>query len=179
MHRATLAQIVSVATAAAAATVMITASAQAFGDAPKPTIDCRKKKNRSHPDCKNPQNPGGQHRVDAAYSAAYILAQRSEYAKARDILRAVEDSGDVRIYNYLGYTTRKLGDPEAALVYYLRALSMRPDYALARSYMGEAYVALGRLSDARSELTKIKSLCGKRCDAYRALEDAIEARRRG
>ena len=71
-------------------------SAAAFGDAPKPTIDCRKKKNKSRPECANPQHPGGQNQsenraggaeralslrsVDAVYSAAYVLAQRGEFA---------------------------------------------------------------------------------------------------
>ena len=147
--------------------------AMAFGEAPKPKIDCRKKKNEAHPDCQNPKNGSDAQKVDAAYSAAYVLAQRAEYARARDVLRTVEASGDPRILNYLGYTTRKLGDPRAALVYYRRALGIQPDYAMARSYMGEAFIALGRVGEARLELANIERLCGPRCDAYRALAKAL------
>lgn len=145
----------------------------AFGEAPKPKIDCRKQKNKSHPDCKNPQNPGTQNNVDAAYSAAYVLAKRGEFLLAQSVLRSVEASGDKRVLNYLGYTTRKLGNPESALVYYRRALEVDPSYAMARSYMGEAFVALEREADARGQLTAIAEICGATCDAYKALAQVL------
>jgi tetratricopeptide (TPR) repeat protein len=178
-------RIVGLAVALALACGTAAGTAVAFGEAPKPKIDCRKKKNEAHPDCQKPEktersNSNAEaHEIDAAYSAAYVLAQRGEYASAREILRTVEASGDPRILNYLGFTTRKLGAPKAALAYYRRALDVRPDYAMARSYMGEAYIALGRVSEAKSELVRIERLCGVRCDAYRALENALHAKRRG
>ncbi len=39
--------------------------------------------------------------------------------------------------NYIGYTTRKLGDVDKGLEYYHEALLLDPNYLLAREYLGE------------------------------------------
>ena len=56
---------------------------------------------------------------------------------------------------YWGFTSRKLGDVEAAMAWYDAALAANPDNLLARAYRGMAYVEMGDLTLARAELEDI------------------------
>jgi tetratricopeptide (TPR) repeat protein len=74
-----------------------------------------------------------------------------QYARARDefteALRNVSTMHEA--WNGLGYSLRKLGDYENALLAYDKALSIRPSYPEAMEYRGEAYLALNRVDDAK------------------------------
>jgi len=160
----------------------------AMGDEPQPVVDCRKRKNRDRPECKKPPSvtdAGGPTTVSSAklsddqiYAAGYALANAGQFAKARALFLTAADQSAPRILNYLGFTTRKLGDPKAALTYYEQALKAKPDYAVARSYYGEALVETGRVDAAREQLTKIRAICGTTCEAYVALAEKLEATRK-
>lgn len=64
--------------------------------------------------------------------------------------RAVRlDPGLAEAWNYVGYTSRKLGSYDDALAAYEKALTLRPGYPDALEYRGEAYLALNRLPDAK------------------------------
>ena len=52
-------------------------------------------------------------------------------------------------WNYVGYTSRKLGHYDEALSAYDRALALKPGYPDAIEYRGEAYLALDRPDDAK------------------------------
>ncbi len=52
-------------------------------------------------------------------------------------------------WNYLGYTSRKLGNYDDALAAYGKALALKPGYADALEYRGEAYLGLNRVDDAK------------------------------
>ena len=52
-------------------------------------------------------------------------------------------------WNYVGYTSRKLGNYDEALAAYDKALSLKPGYPDALEYRGEAYLGLGRIDDAK------------------------------
>ena len=52
-------------------------------------------------------------------------------------------------WNYVGYTSRKLGNYDEALSAYDRAIALKPGYPDAIEYRGEAYLALGRPDDAK------------------------------
>jgi tetratricopeptide (TPR) repeat protein len=52
-------------------------------------------------------------------------------------------------WNYVGYTSRKLGNYDAALSAYGQALTLRPGYADALEYRGEAFLGLNRVTDAQ------------------------------
>jgi tetratricopeptide (TPR) repeat protein len=54
------------------------------------------------------------------------------------------------VLNGLGYSHRKLGLLDEAIGYYRRALALDPSYVLAREYLGEGYVAAGKIALARS-----------------------------
>ena len=52
-------------------------------------------------------------------------------------------------WNYVGYTSRKLGNYDDALSAYQQALTLRPGYPDALEYRGEAFLGLSRVSDAQ------------------------------
>ena len=53
-------------------------------------------------------------------------------------------------WNYVGYTSRKLGDYDKALQAYDEALRLNPSYGEAIEYRGEAYLGLNRIDDAKN-----------------------------
>jgi tetratricopeptide (TPR) repeat protein len=53
-------------------------------------------------------------------------------------------------WNYVGYTSRKLGEYDKALQAYDEALRLNPSYGEAIEYRGEAYLALNRIEDAKN-----------------------------
>jgi tetratricopeptide (TPR) repeat protein len=59
------------------------------------------------------------------------------------------DSQRYDAWNYVGYTSRKLGHYDDALAAYDKALALKPGYPEAIEYRGEAYLAVSRLADAR------------------------------
>jgi tetratricopeptide (TPR) repeat protein len=75
----------------------------------------------------------------------------ASYERARDEFTvAVQNVGTLHeAWNGLGYSLRKLGNYPAALTAYDKALSLRPTYAEAIEYRGEAYLALNRIDDAK------------------------------
>jgi tetratricopeptide (TPR) repeat protein len=76
---------------------------------------------------------------------------RSSYGGAlKKFTKATElNPAMFQAWNYVGYTHRRLGDYEAALVAYDRALTLKPDYAEAIEYRGHAYLGLNRLGEAK------------------------------
>ena len=58
-------------------------------------------------------------------------------------------------WNLVGYTSRKLGNYDQALKAYATCLDIKPDYAPAREYLGEAYVELGQIDKAREQLVML------------------------
>ena len=52
-------------------------------------------------------------------------------------------------WNYVGYSNRKLGNYDAALAAYEKALTLKPGYPDALEYRGEAFLGLSRVSDAQ------------------------------
>ena len=107
------------------------------------------------------------------YEVARNLAYETRYDEAISILKLAKNQNDPRILNYLGYSTRKSGNVEKGLMYYQAALKINPDYTLARSYMGEAYMQLGNVSAAKAQLAEIKLRCKGSCPEYVALENKI------
>ena len=53
-------------------------------------------------------------------------------------------------WNYVGYTSRKLGEYDKALQAYDEALRLNPAYGEAIEYRGEAYLGLNRIDDAKN-----------------------------
>ena len=73
--------------------------------------------------------------------------------------------------NYLGFTTRKLGDFENGEKYYLLGLEIDPNHVGINEYLGELYVVTNRLNLAKERLKVLES-CN--CDEYTELKEIIE-----
>ena len=72
--------------------------------------------------------------------------------------------------NYLGFTTRKLGDYENGEKYYLLGLEINPNHIGINEYLGELYVATGRHNLAVERLEVLKSC---KCEEYEQLKAII------
>ena len=108
-----------------------------------------------------------------AYIGGRSLAYEGRYEEALAVLAMAGETRDPRVLNYRGYATRKMGDVEGALPHYYAALKADPDYTLVREYLGEAFLQLGRVDDARAQLAEIAERCGRTCREYAMLERAI------
>ena len=106
------------------------------------------------------------------FYAGYWLAKTGHYRAALEYLRATKIK-DARIETYIGFATRKLGDVTGALKHYTAALEFDPSDTVARSYLGEAYLALKKPDLARAELSQIEMRCGKHCKEYTDLSKAL------
>ena len=72
--------------------------------------------------------------------------------------------------NYLGFTTRKLGDFESGEKYYLQGLAINPTHIGINEYLGELYVSTGRHNLAVERLEILK---GCNCKEYEQLKAII------
>jgi tetratricopeptide (TPR) repeat protein len=108
------------------------------------------------------------------YQQGRALAFAGEYDWALEVLGAVADKKDPRVLNYIGYSHRKAGRFDEAFGYYHKALEIDPNFVLAREYLGEGYVAAGRIDLAKVQLNEIASRCGTTCEEYQELAEHIE-----
>ena len=77
------------------------------------------------------------------------------------------------ILNYMGYTSRKIGNFEQAEKFYLKGLSIKPDHNGINEYLGELYVQTNRIDKAKERLDVLKN-CN--CEEYKELELIIKTR---
>ena len=77
--------------------------------------------------------------------------------------------------NYLGFTTRKLGDYENGEKFYLEGLAIEPNHIGINEYLGELYVVTNRISLAKERL-KILENCN--CEEYIQLKEIIDGVRK-
>ena len=107
------------------------------------------------------------------YQQARLLAKAGEYEWALQVLAAIQNQNDPRVLNYTGYSNRKAGRLEIGITYYRKALAIDPNFVLAREYLGEGYVAAGRIDLAQAELSEIRSRAGADSEEYKDLAKAI------
>ncbi len=100
------------------------------------------------------------------------LAYAGRYSEAQEVL-AQMDQSDGLVLTYWGFTHRKLGDLTTANAHYLRAIELDPGNLLARSYMGQGYVADGDHAGARAQLREIRARGGRETWAEFSLRNAI------
>lgn len=101
---------------------------------------------------------------------AFALDGRFEDAV---VTLAAANQDDPRVLNYLGYSSRKAGRLSEGMRYYEAALALDPDFALARSYMGQALLQQGDRDGAEAQLARIETISGTRSDEYLQLYDAL------
>ena len=91
-----------------------------------------------------------------------------------DIVKSDTDNADA--FNLLAYSQRKIGDYDAALGNYQKALSIDPEHRGANEYLGELYLTLDNLPAAEERLKVLDDACGLfGCKEEDELEEAIEA----
>ena len=96
-----------------------------------------------------------------------------KYEKAQKLLikSNKKTPGKADTLNYLGFTTRKLGDYENGEKYYLMGLKINPNHTGINEYLGELYIATNRMDLARERL-KVLENCN--CEEYAELKYIIE-----
>ena len=77
------------------------------------------------------------------------------------------------ILNYMGYTSRKIGNFDQAEKFYLTGLNIDPNHNGINEYLGELYVQTNRLDKANDRLEVLKN-CN--CDEFKELELIIKTR---
>ena len=77
--------------------------------------------------------------------------------------------------NYLGFTTRKLGDYAGGEKYYLQGLALEPNHIGINEYLGELYVVTNRIDLAKERLNILKS-CN--CEEYNELKEIIDGKKK-
>ena len=98
---------------------------------------------------------------------------KKRYLKAQKLLLLSNKEKPLQAdtLNYLGFTTRKLGDYEKGEEFYLQGLKIEPNHNGINEYLGELYIATNRMDLAKERLEVLKS-CD--CKEYKQLKEIIE-----
>ena len=81
------------------------------------------------------------------------------------------DKKNPDILNYMGYTTRKVGNFDQAEKFYLEGLKIKPNHNGINEYLGELYVQTNQINKANERLSVLKN-CN--CDEYNELQLIIK-----
>jgi len=112
--------------------------------------------------------------ADSEYNRGVRARVAGDWKAAEAAFRraiALRPGGFPDAWNELGYALRNQGRYPESLQAYDEALRLRPDFPEALEYLGEAYVKVGRLPDARRVLDRLRLLDARRA---RELAEAIE-----
>ena len=131
-------------------------------------------------------NDGGSSAKKTNYEKAVLLVKSAKkyekkgksekakkvYSKAQKLLIKSNEKkpGKADTLNYLGFTTRKLGDFENGEKYYLQGLAVDPKHKGINEYLGELYVATNRHNLAVERLGVLE---GCNCEEYDQLKAVI------
>ncbi|WPZ34985.1 tetratricopeptide repeat protein [Thalassobaculum sp. OXR-137] len=115
---------------------------------------------------------------DPELERAIAMVWAEQFAEAEPLLHAAlkRNPKDPDAWNYLGFTTRKLGKFAEAQEYYFNALRLDPEHLKAMEYLGELYLQTGRTELARDLLDRITVLCKDKetCEERDQLAAAFE-----
>jgi tetratricopeptide (TPR) repeat protein len=106
----------------------------------------------------------------------WVLAKSGHLEEGRELFALVADhpKANPEALNGLGYTNRKLGNFDIAIMYYKRSLAIDPNYLDAREYLGEGYVTAGKLDLAKEQLAEIAKRGGTNIEQFAELSEAID-----
>jgi len=110
---------------------------------------------------------------DELMQAARELAHAERFEDAQAVLAAMPNQDDDLVMTYWGFTHRKLGNLDAAAMFYSAALEQNPNNLLARSYMAQGFVGQGDLDAAKAQLAEIVTRGGGYSWAATSLRQAI------
>ena len=96
-----------------------------------------------------------------------------QYQKAQKLLIKSNENNpnNADTLNYLGFTTRKLGDFNLGEKYYLQGLAIEPKHNGINEYLGELYVVTNRMDLAKERLEILRS-CN--CEEFQELKEIID-----
>ena len=103
-------------------------------------------------------------KADDRYKKAFKLLVKSNKEKP----------GKADTLNYLGFTSRKLGDFENAEIYYATGLEIEPNHDDILAYQGQLYLETDRYDMALENLAKLTEICVFNCDEKLELSAAIK-----
>ena len=83
------------------------------------------------------------------------------------------DKKNPDVLNYMGFTSRKVGNFDQAEKFYLKGLSIKPNHNGINEYLGELYVQTNRIDKANERLEVLKN-CN--CKEYGELELIIKTK---
>ena len=119
--------------------------------------------------------------INSLYELAEKHIYNKKYDKSLKLLKKLtkrEDLGTRRadIYNLLGFSYRKLENPELdkSFAAYMMALEIDPEHVGAHEYLGELYLMRDQKNQAMRMLSKLENLVGKNAEEYKDLLQAIE-----
>jgi len=142
----------------------------AVGDTPSEPRPKPKSKSKPKP---KPAPKQGSLTDDQIYSLGYWQAKDGKYAEALATLRAAANPADPRIETMMGFSLRKLGRLDEAMQFYRRVLAAYPERTTTRQYLGEAFLQMGEPAKAKEQLAEIANRCGRTCEDYQLLAEAI------
>ena len=104
-----------------------------------------------------------------------LAKAKSKYEKAFKLFMQSnkEKPNNPDTLNYLGFSSRKLGNFVEAEKYYLSGLSLKPNHKRINQYLGELYLNTNRKDKAIEQLEILKS-CN--CKEYDQLSNLIEGK---
>lgn len=115
--------------------------------------------------------------TNADWVAGKKAVEGQDWKTAADRLSkaAAAEPKNADIYNWLGFSQRKLGKLDAAFAAYKEALKLNPKHKAAHEYIGEAYLMAGNLAQAEQHLAELQRLCTPiPCEEYKDLKRAVE-----
>ena len=82
------------------------------------------------------------------------------------------DSAD--LHNYLGFSYRNFKQMDFAFKYCKRSIALNPRHRGAYEYIGEAYLMVNDLANAKQQLVALRDICLLPCEELGDLEKAIK-----
>ena len=124
-------------------------------------------------DPSRPTAPAAQE--DPTYAEGVKAVNRGDYSTAIRCFEDVvaRDDRNANAYNWLAYSTRQRGDAARAIAIYEKALAIDPKHRSAHEYIGEAFLVLGDLPQAKEHLAVLDKLCFFPCEEYSDLKKAV------
>ena len=102
---------------------------------------------------------------------------KKDWPAAQATLREAlaSNPGNPDYHNLYAYTIRKGASPDMSLVFkhYNEALRLNPQHRGAHEYIGEAYLMVGNLPQAKEHLSALDKLCFFPCQEFAELKRAV------
>ena len=119
--------------------------------------------------------------VKLLYKRAEKYIYENNYKKSLKVLKSLTKREDLfgfraDIYNLLGFSYRKLSNPELekSFAAYMMAIEINPKHIGAHEYLGELYLMMNNKDKAFEMLVKLETIAGTSSKEYLDLKKAIE-----